>query len=136
MQVHALLLADSAQEVNGKLYMLGGAWSVLNVGGGFPTTHMIGIGVALDIGWNETNQRFHVEITVEDADGGTFPEPRIEVDFEAGRPPGHPIGADQRVVFAVNGPFAIPQAGAYSIVLRCDGEELARSRFMAVAKAG
>ncbi|HYL40744.1 MAG TPA: ester cyclase [Candidatus Binatus sp.] len=29
MQIHALLLADSAQAVDGKLYVLGGAWNML-----------------------------------------------------------------------------------------------------------
>ena len=29
-----MLLADSAQEVNGKLYVLGGGWSVINSGPG------------------------------------------------------------------------------------------------------
>ena len=135
MQAHTLLLADSVQAVDGKLYMLGGAWSVLNVGT-FPTTHLIGIGVAIDVGWNETNQRHGIELVVEDADGNQFPEPRIQAEFEAGRPPGHPAGMDQRLVFAVNGPVQIPKPGGYAVVLRSSGEELARTRFQAVAKPG
>ncbi len=133
MNVHSLLLADSAQAVDGKLYVLGGAWSVLNAAG-FPTTHPLGVAVAIDVDWNETNQSHHLELFVEDADGNRFESPRIEADFEAGRPPGLPAGTDQRVVFAVNGPIEIPRAGAYAVVLRLGGSELARTRFLAVLR--
>lgn len=131
MQVHSLLLADSVQAVEGKLYMLGGAWNMLNVTE-FPTTHLVGIGFAIDVGWNETNQRHHAVIFVEDADGNRLPEPRIEVEFEAGRPAGHPAGADLRLVFAVNGPIAIAAPGSYSVVIQVGDGELGRTRFHAV----
>jgi hypothetical protein len=133
MQVHALLLADFVQAVDSKLYMLGGAWNVLNVTT-FPATHGIGIGVAIDIDWNETNQRHHAELFIEDADGTAFEAPRVELDFETGRPTGHPPGTDQRFIFAVNGPIQIPAPGSYSVVLRVSGTEIGRSRFQVVPK--
>lgn len=134
MNVHALLLADSAQAVDGKLYILGGAWSMVTAAT-FPTQHPLGIAVAIDVGWNETNQSNHVELFVEDADGKRFENPRIEADFEAGRPPGLPAGSEQRVVFAFNGAIEIPSAGSYALVLKLGGSELARTRFTAVARA-
>jgi uncharacterized protein DUF6941 len=132
MKVHALLLADSVQEVGGKLYMLGGAWNILNVGS-FPTNQLIGIGVAIDIGWNETNQKHRLEIHVEDADGSPLPL-RIEAEFEAGRPPGISPGSDIRIVMAVNGPLEIAKSGTYSLILKIADEEMARATFQAVPK--
>ncbi|HEX8026442.1 MAG TPA: hypothetical protein VF484_09560 [Candidatus Limnocylindrales bacterium] len=133
MQVHALMLADSAQAVDGKLYVLGGAWNMLRFPQ-FPASLIVGIAVAIDVDWNETNQRHHLDIHFEDADGNGM-EPRIGADFEAGRPPGAIAGAELRIVLAVNGPISIPTPGTYAAVASVGGQELARSRFQAIQAA-
>jgi hypothetical protein len=131
MQIHALLLADSAQAVDGKLYVLGGAWNMLRFAE-FPASLMVGIAVAVDVEWTETNARHHLDIHFEDADGNTM-DPRIGADFEAGRPPGAIAGAELRIVLAVNGPVTIPAPGQYAAVASVGGVELARSRFQALS---
>ena len=133
VNIHALMLADSAQAVEGKLYILGGAWNMLRFPE-FPASLMVGIAVAIDVDWNETNRRHHLDIHFEDADGNLM-EPQIGADFEAGRPPGAVAGADLRIVFAVNGPLSIPAPGAYSAVASVGGEVLARARFQAIQVA-
>jgi hypothetical protein len=133
MQIHALMLADSAQAVDGKLYILGGAWNVLRFPE-FPAQLLVGIAVAIDVDWNETNRRHHLNVHFEDADGNRM-DPTIGADFEAGRPPGAVAGADLRIVFAVNGPLAIPGPGSYSAVASIGDEELARARFQAIQAA-
>ena len=133
MQIHSLMLADSAQAVDGKLYILGGAWNVLRFPE-FPAQLMVGIAVAIDVDWNETNQRHHLQVHFEDADGNAM-QPNIGADFEAGRPPGVVAGVDLRIVFAVNGPLVIPAPGSYAAVASIGEQELARSRFQAVQVA-
>lgn len=130
VNIHALMLADSAQAVDGKLYILGGAWNVLRFPD-FPAQLIVGIAVAIDVDWNETNRRHHLDVHFEDADGKSM-DPTIGADFEAGRPPGSTPGTDLRIVFAVNGPLAIPAPGLYSAVASVGGTELARARFQAV----
>ncbi len=130
MNIHALLLADSAQAVDGKLYILGGAWKNLRFPE-FPAQLIVGIAVAIDVDWNETNQRHHLDLHFEDADGHPM-QPTIGADFEAGRPPGAVPGSELRIVFAVNGPLAIPAPGSYAAVASIGGTELARSRFEAL----
>jgi hypothetical protein len=130
VNIHALMLADSAQAVDGKLYILGGAWNMLRFAE-FPASLMVGIAVAIDVDWNVTNRLLHLDIHFEDADGNPM-EPRIGADFEAGRPPGAIAGAELRIVLAVNGPLTIPAQGSYSAVATIGGETLARSRFQAV----
>jgi hypothetical protein len=130
VQIHALMLADSAQAVDGKLYVLGGAWNMLRFPE-FPASLMVGIAVAIDVDWTETNARHHLDIHFEDADGSPM-DPTIGADFEAGRPPGAIAGAELRVVMAVNGPVAIPAPGQYAAVASVGGVELARSRFQAI----
>ncbi len=127
------MLADSAQAVDGKLYILGGAWNVLRFPE-FPAQLIVGIAVAIDVDWNETNRRHHLDVHFEDADGNPM-DPTIGADFEAGRPPGSTAGADLRIVFAVNGPLSIPVAGAYAAVATIGGTELARARFQAIQVA-
>src|SRR5436190_23588723 len=124
------MLADSAQAVDGKLYVLGGAWNMLRFPE-FPASLMVGIAVAIDVDWTETNARHHLDIHFEDADGNAM-DPRIGADFEAGRPLGAIPGADLRIVMAVNGPVAIPSPGQYAAVASVGGVELARSRFQAL----
>ena len=124
MNIHALMLADSAQAVDGKLYVLGGAWNMLRFAE-FPASLMVGIAVAIDVDWNETNRRHHLDVHFEDADGNPM-DPRIGADFEAGRPPGAIAGAELRIVLAVNGPLAIPAPGSYAAVATIGGEELAQ----------
>jgi uncharacterized protein DUF6941 len=130
VNIHALMLADSAQAVDGKLYILGGAWNILRFPE-FPAQLIVGIAVAIDVDWNETNRRHHLDVHFEDADGNSM-DPRIGADFEAGRPPGATAGADLRIVFAVNGPLTIPSPGLYAAVATIGDEELARARFQAV----
>ena len=129
MNIHALMLADSAQAVDGKLYILGGAWNMLRFPQ-FPASLIVGIAVAIDVDWNETNSRHHLDIHFEDADGNEM-EPRIGADFEAGRPPGAIAGAELRIVLAVNGPISIPAPGTYSAVATIGEQEFARARFQA-----
>ncbi len=49
MRIHALLLAESAQAVDGKLYILGGAWNNLRFSA-FPASLVVGIAAAIDVG--------------------------------------------------------------------------------------
>src|SRR5215212_5240142 len=119
VEINALMLADSAQAVDGKLYVLGGAWNMLRFPE-FPAGLMVGIAVAIDIEWTETNRPHHLDIHFEDADGQQM-DPRIGADFEAGRPPGAIPGAQLRIVMAVNGPVAIPGPGQYAAVASVGG---------------
>jgi hypothetical protein len=112
VNIHALMLADSAQAVDGKLYVLGGAWNILRFPE-FPAQLIVGIAVAIDVDWNETNTRHHLDVHFEDADGNRM-DPTIG---------------------AVNGPLAIQQPGQYSAVASIGGTELARARFQAVQVA-
>ena len=130
MRIHTLMLADSAQAVDGKLYILGGAWNMLRFNE-FPASLMVGIAVAIDVDWTETNDRHHLDIQFEDADGQPM-DPRIGADLETGRPPGAIPGAELRIVIAVNGPVSIPAPGQYAAVASVAGVELARSRFQAI----
>ena len=59
-----MLLADSAQVADGKLYILGGGWSLT-----VPDPSPSAVAIKLEVGWNETGREHHWELFLEDADG-------------------------------------------------------------------
>jgi hypothetical protein len=123
-----MLLADAAQVADGKLYILGGGWSVT---GPDPTPSAVAIKVGVD--WHEFNTSHHWELFLEDADGAlvTFDTPEgsqtIEVrgDFSATAPVGVPVGTPVDVPVAVNfGPIPLGPDARYTWRLVIDGENL------------
>ncbi len=116
-QIELLTLANHAEAVNGLLYLSGAGWTdhfrPLPRGGQLPISH-IGIGVAILVSWNETNQRHHIVLRIENADGVILAN--IEGDIEMGRPAGLPPGSDLRGVMAINGDLQFPAEGVYRVV--------------------
>ncbi|MGH8940195.1 MAG: Nif3-like dinuclear metal center hexameric protein, partial [Actinomycetes bacterium] len=117
-----MLLADAAQEVNGKLYVLGGGWSVTG-----PDLPPMSLAIKLDVPWSAANQPHRFELVLVDTDGRPVTVDggqgvRVEGTFEVGRPPGTPAGSDIDFAFAVNVPPFPIGAGRYAWQLSIDGE--------------
>jgi hypothetical protein len=120
-----LLLADSAQAVSGKLYVLGGGWDVIG-----PVAGPTAIAMIIEVPYNETNRPHVVRVELQDPDGQPAPVGErgkpiwIETQLEVGRPPGHPPGTPFNVPLAFNlGPITTLQPGArYLWVVSIDGE--------------
>jgi hypothetical protein len=122
-----LLLADAVQAVEGKLYVLGGGWSVTGPG---PTA--MGIAVKVEVPWDQSNRRhsFRMWLVDEDenpvestTDQGSAP---IEVSgqFEVGRPPGLAPGTPLDMPMAFNlGPLHLPEGKRLIWRLDIDGEQ-------------
>ena len=92
-----MLLADAAQEVNGKLYVLGGGWSVTG-----PDLPPMAIAIKLDVPWSEANTQHAFSLELVDQDGRPVPAGdsggvRAEGTFEVGRPVGLPAGQRHRL---------------------------------------
>ena len=58
------MLADAAQSVDNKLFILGGGWSVTGPG---PTT--MAIALKIEVPWDQTNRRHQWRIELVEADG-------------------------------------------------------------------
>lgn len=131
MQVEWLILADAAQVVGGKLYLMGGGWDVLNVNSGFPLSQHCAVAAAFKVPWTETNQRHDIEIEITDEDGrlSLF---KVAGELEVGRPPGIPPGQDQRSQLAIDLDLRLERPGTYVIIARVAGEEGARALFRVV----
>lgn len=130
MEVEFLILADGAQAVAGKLYLLGGGWDQYRAHS-FPVQAPLGIALGLTVPWQETNQKHSVELSIINEDGDSVAPP-MNAQVEVGRPPGIKPGSPQRVIIAVNAILPIPKAGRYEVVAKVEGQVLRRVHFDAL----
>ncbi len=127
IELEWLILADAAQVIDGKLYLMGGGWDVLTVNSGFPFVQNVALAVAFRVPWNETNQRHNIEIVIADQDGAQLA--KVEGELEVGRPAGIAKGQDQRVQMALPIPLKFDGPNTYVVVASVDGKESGRVRF-------
>src|SRR5215831_5594051 len=131
MDLDFLLVADRAEAVNGKLYVLGGGWDRITLPQ-FPSPANFDVAVGVLVGYTETNERHQFQLTLEDDDNQVVLGP-ISGQFELGRPAGLKPAEAQRFMVAVRGPFPLPHAGAYHWVVTLDGRRVGRTTFRADA---
>src|SRR5438270_7253247 len=83
-EIDFLIIADRAEAINGKLYMMGGAWDQIGIADpSQPIQFSVALGI--NIPWHATNEHHRMRLVVEDADGAKLSE--MEGEFVAGRPP-------------------------------------------------
>ncbi|TAK20762.1 MAG: hypothetical protein EPO26_17215 [Chloroflexota bacterium] len=129
LEVDFIVLADRAEAINGKLYMMGGAWDRLGVGD-FRQPIMFSIALAVLVPWSMTNQSHKMAITMRDADGNPI-DFRIEASFVTGRPP-QLNGETQRVLLTMPAATVVlPGPGAFVVVVSINGQEMRSVRFAA-----
>lgn len=134
VEVDFLMLADRAETVGGKLYMLGGAWDRYTVAD-FAQPVPISVALGILVPWAATNVEHRLSLTIRDADGRELPSFRVESTFITGRPP-HVTAETQRVLLAVPaGVVTLPGPGRYVLAAAIDGIEAKTVGFTAVAAA-
>lgn len=118
MRLEYLFLADKAEGINGKLYLLGG---------GIENVHLLTIpslatyDLAMSVKFDRAETGDHdFHLALEDAEGKVVLGPFQSV-LSAAAPT---EGPESRVMLIVTGPFPVPQAGSYRWRLRVDGENL------------
>lgn len=128
-EVDYLLVADRAEVVSGKLYLMGGSWDRLRPAR-FPHGMVLGIAVGIRIPYVQTDDAHKVSISVE------HEEKRL-VSFEAnlttGRPPGM-RGMDMLVPMAFNVPISVPGPGQMVVRADVDGRHERRHEIRAMER--
>jgi len=121
-----MLLCDAAQVADGKLYILGGGWSLVG-----PDPMPSAVALKIDVDWTEAGSPHHWELYLVDEDGQSVlvdtpegPRPlEVRGDFEVGRPGTVPEGSPIDVALAVNfGPLPLPAGRRFTWRLTIDGE--------------
>jgi len=122
VEIEWLVLADSAQVVANKLYLLGGGWDRIPLNKDLP--QHFAVAVAIKVPWNETNIRHTFEIEVLSEDRNTEEIRSIAKmggQFEVGRPAGIPTGREQRIQLALDVGLKFDNPGTKRIVASIDG---------------
>lgn len=128
-----MLLCDYAEQVNGKLYIMGGGWSL--AAAGRPIS--IALAIRLAIPWDRTNMPHEVRISLVTEDGQPFEDNegnplvmdgKVEVGRPAGLVPGTPIDAP----LAIRVPQIVLPPGGYRWELRISDEKVGEVTFRAV----
>ena len=123
-----MLLADAAQAVAGKLYILGGGWSITG-----PAPVPSAIALKIEVPWNLATRRHNITLELITADGQLVKLPgqaqgeqvpvRIEGQFQTGIPPGVMEGTPIDATLAINvNPLPLPPAARYVWRLSIDGD--------------
>jgi len=128
-----MLLADAVQEAGGKLYVLGGGWSVRRGSGPF----QMALAIKLEVPWTEANAPHQVVAELLNQDGQAAlmnGDPvRIEGRVEVGRPPGIPAGTGLDAPMALNIVGVQLEPGGYRWQLSVDDEVVAEASFLVMA---
>ena len=117
-----MMLADAAQAVGGKLYILGGGWSITG-----PDPIPFAIALKIEVPWDEANRQHPFTLELLNADGQPVRAPTgepVEVhgNLEVGRPVGLTPGTPLDSIAAINfGALPIPPGGRYLWRLTIDG---------------
>jgi hypothetical protein len=130
MDVEWLILADAAEVVNNKLYLIGGGWQALTVNVPFPVRHPCALAAAFRVRWDETDRQHDVELEVVDREGRGLAT--VSGQIEVGRPAGVPVGDAQRVQMAINLTLPLAWPGTYGVIARIGGHEVRRVEFEVV----
>jgi hypothetical protein len=130
MNVEWLILADGAQTVGNKLFLLGGGWDVLTVTTSLPVNQHMAVATSFLVPWSETNMKHNFEIEIVHEDGASIA--KVGGQFEVGRPPGIPVGSNQRSQIAIDMTLLLEKGGIYVIKASVEGEERAKTTFRVV----
>ncbi|HEV8581358.1 MAG TPA: hypothetical protein VGX68_20010 [Thermoanaerobaculia bacterium] len=127
-----LFLADSAEVREGLLFMLGGGWTEVG-----PQSQPFALAGIIEVTWEETNRKRHLEFLIEDEDGrplnvatpiGEQPF-KIAADFEVGRPPGAPGRSFNLPIAVTVPPVPWTPGRRYIVKAVVDGEAMDKVAF-------
>ena len=112
MNIEYAIVADHAEIVGGRLFLMGGGRAAFNVDK-TPGVARIAVAVGVRIGWEETNRPHKVRLVAEDEDGKELV--RVEAAVNVGRPPDLPPGAGQLAQIASNVPLSVQAPGSFAL---------------------
>ena len=133
MWVEWLILADAAEVVNNKLYLMGGGWDRLSVHTDFPVAQHFGIALSVVVTPEETEKTHGFALDVLSPEGKLLAT--IEAEFEVGRIAGSEK-RNQRWQFATSVDLSLERPGSYPVVIHLNRLEAARQVFEVLAAAG
>ncbi len=114
MEIDYAILADHAEVVGNKLYLMGGGWDTMSAAD-VPAPVRLAIASGVRVEWEETNMAIPLLITIEDDDAQEIV--RMEAQVNVGRPPNLPAGSTQLSQMAATVQVSLPRFGGYRVLV-------------------
>lgn len=130
VSIEFLMLADRAEVLNGKLYLMGGGYdrrTINNIESPVNLTMVVGVLVP----WNLTNQPHTIKLLMQTEDGTTVGQ-EVQGQLTVGRNAQAISGQLFRVMTVVNFTTTLPSFGAYRITATLDTGETKATTFYAI----
>ena len=130
MKIEYALLADAAQAVGGKIFVLGGGWNLFR-SANFPAPVQLAVAIGLGFTSNEVGIKCPISVVIAD-DAGVPIIPEVKGQVEAGQTaPDMPQTASVKIPVAININLSLPHPGTYGIVVTA-GSSTAQLSFEAI----
>jgi len=130
MKIEYALLADAAQAVGGKIYVLGGGWNLFR-SPSYPAPVQLAIAIGLGFTFNEIGIKYPLNVVIADETGVPI-VPEMKGQVETGQPAADvPKTASVKIPVAININMSLPHAGTYGIVVTA-GPSTAQLSFEAI----
>jgi hypothetical protein len=129
MRVEWLMLADSAEVLGNKLYLLGGGWTCLRVGSEFPVGQHFAVAAAVSLEAGELGRAQEFALDILNPAGKLLATLEAEFQVQALEAT---TASVHRWQFASLVDLLLEGPGCYPIVVHLNGEETMRSEFEVV----
>ncbi len=116
MKIEYALLADAAQAVGGKVFVLGGGWNLFR-SASYPAPVQFAVAIGLGFSTSEVGMKYPLNIAIADESGVPI-VPEMKGQVETGQPaPDVPKTASMKIPVAININMSLPHPGTYGIVV-------------------
>ena len=130
MRIEFALLADAAQAVGGKVFVLGGGWNLFRAAS-YPAPVQLAIAIGLGFTSDEVGIKYPLNVVIAD-EAGVPVVPEMKGQVETGQPaPDVPKTASVKIPVAININMSLPHPGTYGIVVTA-GSSTAQLSFEAI----
>jgi hypothetical protein len=130
MKIEFALLADAAQAVGGKVFVLGGGWNLFRAAS-YPAPVQLAIAIGLGFTSDEVGIKYPLNVVIAD-EAGVPVVPEMKGQVETGQPaPDVPKTASVKIPVAININMSLPHPGTYGIVVTA-GSSTAQLSFEAI----
>ena len=122
--VSFVILADRAEAINGKLYLMGGCWGRLQLPT-FPVAYSVGLAASIEFPAGTTPGRHVVAFKITGPGVPSLVPNGVEFDLQAVAP------RSERALIALAAIATLPEAGEYVIEVTVDGSGGSTTHFSA-----
>ncbi len=115
MKIEYALLADAAQAVGGKVFVLGGGWNLFR-SASYPAPVQLAIAIGLGFMSNEVGIKYPLNVVIAD-EAGVPIVPEMKGQVETGQPAPDVPKTASKIPVAININMSLPHPGTYGIVV-------------------